>query len=511
MQLGIRTRLIAFSLLLCLGVGGLITAYAVHLQQRVLSEEFHETADSLSQLLAATLADPIYELRIDEISRVLRAASSHRDLTQVYVMDARGYVLSDGSDDNPLQDTLHGEMGEHLAEFSRARAPIHEETADGIEIYTAVRSSDDKLLGFVNLYVSLDRIALHTQRSTGKLLAVVLSLFAISSAFAVLLGHRLVRPIRCMMTATGTLSRGDFSTRVAQGGKDELGQLSASINRMAETLQETTLSRSQLTIEVEQRTEALRQARDEAERANQSKSEFLANMSHELRTPMHAIISFSSLGLQKADRVPRDRLSGYFNRIKQSGERLLGLLNDLLDLSKLEAGAVTLQLADEDLAVVARRALDEFAALARERQLRLRLEADAGRHIGRIDAARLHQVLCNLLANAIKFSPAGGQIQITLGEAATPGAIALCVEDEGIGIPDDELDAIFDKFVQSSTTNSGAGGTGLGLAICKEIVELHGGQIRLRNRQPAGICAELLLPRPVAQAAQGADATVKAG
>jgi signal transduction histidine kinase/CHASE1-domain containing sensor protein len=236
------------------------------------------------------------------------------------------------------------------------------------------------------------------------------------------------------------------------------------------------------TASAEQAREEAERAREAAERANYSKSEFLANMSHELRTPMHAILSFASFGVEKAARIEREKLTRYFANIQKSGTRLLMLLNDLLDLSKLEAGKMDMNLQSADPAALMREAIAEAEALAGQGGVRLELHAPAQALAARLDAPRLLQVLRNLLSNAIKFSPQGGVVRLELAEEQR--GIIVTVRDEGVGIPEDELEAVFDKFVQSSKTKTGAGGTGLGLAICREIVQAHGGSIHASNNSP---------------------------
>lgn len=212
-----------------------------------------------------------------------------------------------------------------------------------------------------------------------------------------------------------------------------------------------------------------------AQEASEVKSRFLANMSHELRTPMHAILSFSNLGLK---RVEDEKVKGYLQKIQTSGIRLTKLIDDLLDLSKLEAGKLVPKIEQNNLTDAVLEAIDEISSLANEKNILIDVNTDKPL-VGYFDKPLILRVIINTLSNAIKFSDDGNTIQILLNEKETPSGIKLAysIIDEGVGIPADELKDIFDSFIQSSKTRHHSGGTGLGLPISQEIIHLHHGEI----------------------------------
>jgi len=233
-------------------------------------------------------------------------------------------------------------------------------------------------------------------------------------------------------------------------------------------------------------------AKREAEASNRAKTEFLANMSHELRTPLHSILSFASFGTKKYTNAKPEKLLDYFNRIKKSGQTLLELLNDLLDLAKLESRKVMFAFEPSDLGVLVRSVTNELDTLLSERNLSIRHEVSKFDGEVTLDIDKIKQVLRNLLNNAIKFSPEGGTIDVAVCRVAS--TVRVSVRDQGPGIPQDELETVFDKFIQSSKTKTGAGGTGLGLAICHEIVAAHKGRIWAESRPEGGAVFSFEIP-----------------
>lgn len=254
----------------------------------------------------------------------------------------------------------------------------------------------------------------------------------------------------------------------------ELKKAEETVRRHSEILEQT----------VRERTAELASAKDKAEESNRAKSLFLANMSHELRTPLHGILSFAGFGIKRHASVDREKILGYFEMIEQSGKTLLVLLNDLLDLSKLESGVMTFELQPADLCKLTESVVAEFDALASERRVKIRFAHPGFKAMSDVDLEKIKQVIRNLLSNAVKFSPQGGLVEIGIERGDGMLVFSLC--DQGPGIPEGELETVFDKFVQSSKTQTGAGGTGLGLAICRQIVSGHDGRIWAENNPEKG-------------------------
>jgi signal transduction histidine kinase len=230
----------------------------------------------------------------------------------------------------------------------------------------------------------------------------------------------------------------------------------------------------------------------ELELASQHKSQFLANMSHELRTPLNAILGYTELIVDQIYGEVPDKIGEVLDRVQKSGRHLLGLINDVLDLSKIEAGQLTLSLTDFTFHDVVQSVVSSVGSLAAEKGLKLSADVDPDLPLGRADDRRVTQVLMNLVGNAIKFTDTG---EVAVHVSAEDGQFRVLVSDTGPGIPEDQRERIFEEFqqVDSSPTRT-KGGTGLGLAIAKRIVEMHGGRIWVESTVGKGSTFFVTLP-----------------
>jgi signal transduction histidine kinase len=283
--------------------------------------------------------------------------------------------------------------------------------------------------------------------------------FALASILlALTLGYviswSLIGSVREMRGRLEQISSGDFSQRVDVPNRDELGALAGNLNRM---------------------TEELGRLYGQLEAASRHKSQFLANMSHELRTPLNAVLGYTEL-IQDGiyGEVPQ-KVHDVLGRLQRNGRHLLGLINDVLDLSKIEAGQLPLSLSNYSMKDIVQSVVSATESLAAEKQLALRTSVQPDLPPGRGDERRITQVLMNLVGNAIKFTDAG---EVRIQASAQDGEFRVAVADTGLGIGEADQHRIFEEFQQADGSGTRAkSGTGLGLSIARKIVELHGGRV----------------------------------
>ena len=328
---------------------------------------------------------------------------------------------------------------------------------------------------------------------TAVLLIVFLVLAVVTT---VLLARNLVRPIESIQTAAASIGAGALDQRIEISSNDELGALAEEFNRMAARLQ---AYYADLEHDVQERTRelataltALDERTRELEAAGHHKSEFLANMSHELRTPLNAITGFSQVLRKGLFGEINAKQAEYLDDILASARHLLSLIDDVLDLAKVEAGQIELRVAPFSLP----EALERGMVVVRERATKgdvgvsLSIGPDVGTVVG--DERRITQVLFNLLSNAVKFTPPGGAVDVSANRL--DGAVHVAVRDTGPGIAPEDQERIFEEFQQAAAGKQQREGTGLGLALSKRLVELHHGRIWVDSEPGKGSTFTFTLP-----------------
>jgi signal transduction histidine kinase len=363
-----------------------------------------------------------------------------------------------------------------------------------------IRSSDEQPLGTLYLASAPVGVGAFVFRFVSA--AVLILLF--SSAFTVVLLLPLQRIIsdpvlNIVRTARRVSEADDFTVRAAKHGNDEIGELAEAFNKMLDRVQA--------------HEQELRGARDAADAASRAKSTFLVNMSHELRTPLNGIIGYSEMLCEEARDRGRDDLIPDLDRIRHAAGDLLGLINNVLDLSKIEAGRMELLAEEFDIRPVVLKVVDGIQPMAAANGNRVTIDMtpDVTRLRMRTDATKLAQSLRNLLSNACKFTERGA---IRVSVSCRDHWIHFKVSDTGIGMTPAQLERIFDEFVQAdSSTSRRYGGTGLGLAISRRLCRQMGGEITAESRSGVGSTFTIALPLelPAAATAERPDAVRKVG
>ncbi len=341
------------------------------------------------------------------------------------------------------------------------------------------------------------------------LIWLIVGVGAVACVAAMLFAEKqaLSRLARLSKTVSNIGTSGDLSSRVSARGRDELSSLGGEINRMLAALQKSSkelqgknelldAQNEELQAQGEKliaQQQELLEKTGEVEAASQAKSEFLAHMSHELRTPLNVIIGFSQLMLDKVPGEVNEEQKQCLTDILHGGEHLLGLINDTLDLSKIESGKLKLQLTDVNLSDVIEPLAGTMKTILASRKQTLDIEVEKGLPPVHANKAKLRQVLFNLLGNAIKFTPDEGKLKI---EAVRKNDwCQVSVVDNGIGIKKEEQEKIFEPFYQlANPLIKGKSGTGLGLALARQIVEKHGGKIWVESKYGEGSRFSFTIP-----------------
>lgn len=476
----IRSQLILYTLaVVTLSSGGLLY-YSYRLEESQLREHFISRGSAIAANLARNLADPIYDLLIDRMRQLLISARQDPDITMAYALDADGLVLADDRKETLSRGQL-GAPSDLLATSRKTSAPTVAMSGEKLIILHPVQLADGATIGYSYVELSLDKT--HQQQLLMRSLELAIVLILSAAVLAYWLARSFSEPIERMARAAQAIRQGQLATRIALPRNDELGQLAATLNEMVTSLQATT--------------EQARVAQVVAETASRAKSMFLANMSHEIRTPMNGVLGMTEL-LLDTPLNPKQR--HFAETVQRSAKILLAIVNDILDISKIEAGQLELEQAPFDPRHLFDELAESFAERAQAKGLELICHVENGVPV-RLwgDLGRLRQILVNLIGNAVKFTSSGEIVvaaHVALIEPPPSDSNAtvrpecllrFTVTDTGIGVTPADQQRIFAPFSQAdSSITRKYGGTGLGLAIARQLAHRMGGQIGVDSEPGQG-------------------------
>jgi len=473
-----------------LGVIALVIVPAMALNAYWLMQRHHahltKEAGRLASMTIPLLLDDLVTGDLASAEQTLSRLNDDGFFRQARLLSPRGEVVmadvshrrsDDGRDDAPLASRL-------VPAATLQRYPI---LAGGVEY------------GVLELEPSLRMIVDELQEEIVFRLKTLLLLVVAGALTAWIMVGRSLRPLQKLAETAERFGRGEFGVRMPREGAPEIVQTLEAFNRMADRVE-------MLIAEVQDQSVALTLARDQAETASRAKSEFLSRMSHELRTPLNAILGFGQLLESDPAEPLSESQAESVRQILGAGWHLLSLINEVLDLARIESGRIELALGAVELGPLVAEALTmvgpqaEQAGVVVEDGL-----AGAPPLAVRADRGRLKQVLLNLLSNAVKYNRAGGKVSLR-GTAGADGTVRLEVSDTGRGLTEAQLSRLFEPFTRFDQ-DSGVEGTGIGLTITRHLVQMMGGRIEASGRAGEGATFAVVLPAEAAEAEVAAVAT----
>jgi signal transduction histidine kinase len=361
-----------------------------------------------------------------------------------------------------------------------------------------VFAKPDDLAGAVVITLPLDETNRDIYRNRAILItaALVTAILAMVASY-VIVRYVIVKPVKHLRDVSDAIAAGRLNIRSQIQTGDEFEELSHAFNRMLHSLVAMQQELREVNGDLDRKVDELAQANMALFEMNRLKSDFLATMSHELRTPLNSIIGFSEV-LAGSDQL-NERQRRYAANIQSSGKMLLGMINDILDLAKIESGKMEVRVEDFSVRDVCEALTNLVRPMAERKDIDLQCRLDEAIPLLRQDPSKLRQIVYNLLSNAIKFTPEGGRV--TLRARAEGRQIVVEVEDTGVGIAEEDREAIFEKFRQAGPAGVGDGvltrehqGTGLGLSIVRELAKLLGGDVTLVSEAGRGSTFTVRLP-----------------
>ena len=429
----------------------------------------------VTRIFAEELSKSVLNQEKDQVIKSLDSLKTRESLIQTCIY-VHGNV-QDGKAKEFVQFIRDQNRGRACADIPKVKGRYEfrkDDIAGEHLIVSAYIVHNDHTIGHIIMLANFDRIHERMNRGIFNSSILFIIILLVSYLISRSLQAKISTPILHLADLSYVVRGGDYTVRAQHYSNDELGVLTEAYNNM---LKEIQYAKEHLEEKVVERTQDL-------EKAMQIKEQFLSNMSHEIRIPIHGIMNYVDFLVQDWEILEQEQRYSFIKKLHINSSRLLSLINNLLDLSKLDAGKMEFFMQKEDLITLVEGVIQECEALLMQNK-NIILDFECKREFfykAILDNERIAQVVRNLLSNAIKFTKKGKiTMKLEIVRLKKHKAIQFSISDEGVGIPADELEYIFDKFNQSTKTKTGAGGTGLGLAISKEIIKAHQGVIWAAN------------------------------
>lgn len=492
----LQNKIPLYVVLIMLILGSLGVVAVLTIQNRADNRHFEQMASALTATILNGLENDMLRGQRGDIQQTLDSLRQRDSVGEVDIVSGSDRIWAStnrqaiGAGGSPEVEKLLSSGAQTMGSssgngFISVAEPIPVES-QCLQCHgrTAPAPNQRGLLGAIRVDISTASLDESLSGSRDIMLGFGALIFVlVSGTIVMMLRRSVLTPLTRMTSASGRISAGDYSVRVpVESGKNELGSMSTAFNGMID--------------QIELHTRELEQANRQLERANRMKSEFLANMSHELRTPLNIIIGFSEVlrdtdpeALAEADRHE------FCENIISSGYHLLELINDVLDLAKVEAGQMQLEQEEFYVGTVLEDTIATMQPLAAKKNVDLRVDVSSRLSSLVADVNKFKQIIYNLVGNAIKFTPAGGSVRVSA--TVMDKAARFCVSDTGVGVVPADQERIFSEFQQADGSSSRQyEGTGLGLALTRKFIELHGGRIWVESQAGKGSNFYFTLPLP---------------